>query len=94
MSLPGVWILMSAWDEPKAGGEVYLQRDRAIRSLQEIHEAVRAIAGEGPANLMELTRKTAAALGLPPQAATPMLARTFAANLAVRDRESLLSDSP
>jgi hypothetical protein len=39
---------------------------------------------------MELSRKTATALGLPPQAVNPLLARTFAANLRVRDRETLM----
>jgi hypothetical protein len=42
---------------------------------------------------MELTRRTAASLGLPPQAVNPLLARTFAANLRVRDQTSLLDNS-
>jgi hydroxyacylglutathione hydrolase len=37
--------------------------------------------------MTDLTKKTAAALGLPPQAVNPLLARTFAANLQVRDRK-------
>jgi hydroxyacylglutathione hydrolase len=54
-----------------------------------IHEAVLAGAGTGSPDLMELTRKTAATLGLPPLAVNPLLARTFAANLRVRDWKSL-----
>ena len=42
---------------------------------------------------MELTRKTAAAIGLSPQMVNPLLARTVAANLRVRDRKNLLADS-
>jgi hydroxyacylglutathione hydrolase len=66
--------------------------DRAAEYLQTIHEAVLASAGTGSPDLMELTQKTAATLGLPPGAANPLLARTFAANLRVRDKISLLAD--
>jgi len=91
--LSGIRVLLSAWDEPKEGQEACLQMDRAPTYLQMIHEAVLASAGTGSPDLMELTRKTAAAIGLPPQAVTPLLARTFAANLKVRDRTSLLTES-
>lgn len=40
-----------------------------------------ASAGDGNPDPVELTKKTVAALGLPPQAVNPLLARTFAANL-------------
>ncbi len=49
-------------------------------------------AGEGIPDPMELTIKSAAVLGLPPQAVNPLLTRTFAANLKVRDQKNLLSD--
>jgi glyoxylase-like metal-dependent hydrolase (beta-lactamase superfamily II) len=89
----GIRVLLSAWDEPKEGEEACLQMERAVKYLQTIHEAVLASAGTGSPDLMELTRKTAAAIGLPPHAVTPLLARTFAANLKVRDRKSLLKGS-
>jgi len=92
--LAGIQVLLPAWAEPGRGNEAYRQMDRAIEYLQAIHEAVLAAAGTGSPEPMELTGKTAAALGLPPQAITPMLARTFAAHLLVRDRESLLADFP
>jgi hypothetical protein len=66
--------------------------DLALNYLQQVHEAVVASAGDGIPDLMELTVKTVALLGLPPQAVNPLLARTFAANLQVRDRKNLLSD--
>jgi hydroxyacylglutathione hydrolase len=91
--LAGIRVLLSAWDEPRKGIEAYGQMDRAAGYLQKIHAAVRAGAGTGPADLMELTRKTVAALGLPPQAVNPLLARTLAANLRVRDCESLMEES-
>jgi hydroxyacylglutathione hydrolase len=87
--LAGVRVLLPAWAEPTKGEEVYKHMDRGIAYLRMIHEAVLTCAGSGSPDLMELTRKTATALGLPPLAVNPLLARTFAANLRVRDRKSL-----
>lgn len=91
--LAGIQVLLSAWEEPRNGEEAYRQMDHALEYLQMIHEAVLAVAGTGSPDPMELARKTAAAIGLPHQAVNPLLARTFAANLRVRDRKNLLVDS-
>lgn len=88
--LAGIRILLSSWDEPKHGREAYGQMDRAADYLQRIHDAVRAESGAGHPDLMGMTRRTAAALGLPPQEVNPLLARTFSANLRIRDRKNLL----
>jgi hypothetical protein len=66
--------------------------DLALNYLQHVHEVVLDSAGEGIPDPMELTIKSAAVLGLPPQAVNPLLTRTFAANLKVRDQKNLLSD--
>jgi glyoxylase-like metal-dependent hydrolase (beta-lactamase superfamily II) len=87
--IAGVRLLLPAWDTPRESGEAYLQMDRAVDYLQRIHEAVRAGSGDGSTDLMDLTRKTAAILGLPPQAVNPLLARSFAANLRLRDLPTL-----
>jgi glyoxylase-like metal-dependent hydrolase (beta-lactamase superfamily II) len=92
-SVRRVRVLLSAWDEPQFGDDVYGQMDLALDYLQKIHNAVIASAVDGDPDLMELTRKTATALRLPPQAVNPLLARTFAANLHARDRVDLLADS-
>jgi glyoxylase-like metal-dependent hydrolase (beta-lactamase superfamily II) len=89
--LTGIRVLLSAWDEPKRGDEAYRQMDRAFEYLQRIHRAVRSRVGENFADPMDFTRIVAAAIGLPPQAANPLLARTFAANLRVREIPDLLS---
>jgi glyoxylase-like metal-dependent hydrolase (beta-lactamase superfamily II) len=86
-SVRGIRVLLSAWDEPRFGDNAYGQMDRALEYLQKIHAAVIASAGDGNPDPMELTRKTVAALGLPPQAVNPLLARTFAANLRARDED-------
>ena len=88
--ITGIRILLSAWDEPREKGDAYRQIDGGAEYLQRIHNTVRQGAGTGYADMMEFTKKTAAALGIPPQAVNSLLARTFAANLRVRDRETLM----
>ncbi len=91
--LKGIRVLLSSWDEPRTGDAAYQQMDKALDYLQKIHATVLSSAKEGSDDLMVLTQKTAASLLLPPQAVTPLLARTFAANLYMRDKKNLLSDS-
>jgi glyoxylase-like metal-dependent hydrolase (beta-lactamase superfamily II) len=88
--LPRIRVLLPAWDEPVTVRDVYQRMDRALAYLQQIHEAVLANAHTGYQDMMELTRKTAATLGLPPRAVNPLLARTFAANLHIRDIQNLI----
>ena len=90
--LKGIRVLLSSWDNPRTGGAAYHQMDKALEYLQKIHSAVLSSAGEGSDDLMVLTQKTAASLFLPPLAVTPLLARTFAANLCIRDKKNLLPD--
>jgi len=87
----GIHTLLSAWDEPQKDALAYQRMDDAIGYLQKIHETVIAAAGDDPVDLMELTRKVAGQLGLPPQAVNPLLARTFLANLRVRNVPDLVS---
>jgi hydroxyacylglutathione hydrolase len=89
-TIRGFRVLLSSWDEPRKEGNSYRQMDLALKYLQHIHEVVLDSAGMGNPDLMELTIKSAAILGLPSTAVNPLLARTFAANLRVRDRKNLL----
>ncbi len=79
--LTGVKFLLSSWDEPRRGDAAYRQMDKALEYLQKIQDTVRAIARDGVNDPEELTRKTALALGLPPESVNPLLSRTFAASL-------------
>jgi hydroxyacylglutathione hydrolase len=90
-AIRGIRHLLSSWDEPREGETAYLQMNRALEYLQEIHKTVIAENGGGSCDLMELTRKTAFALGLPPEAVNPLLARTIAANLRAKDITDLRS---
>lgn len=90
--LKGIRVLLSSWDEPRTGIDAYRQMDKALDYLQKIHLTVLTSAGDGVCDLVILTQKSAAVLGLPPQAVTPLLAGTFAANLKERGTKNLLSD--
>jgi glyoxylase-like metal-dependent hydrolase (beta-lactamase superfamily II) len=91
--LKGIRVLLSSWDELRTGDAAYQQMDKALDYLQKIHTTVLSSAKDGADDLMVLTQKTAASLLLPRQAVTPLLARTFAANLNLRGQKNLLSDS-
>jgi hydroxyacylglutathione hydrolase len=63
--------------------------DRALIYLQKIHDAAVAASADGTSDPMEIAKKTATALGLPPQMVTPLLARTLGANMRVRNHRDL-----
>lgn len=92
-NIRGIKVLLSSWDDPRRGDDAYRQMDLALDYLQQIHEAVLVSAGDRFPDMTELTGKAAAVLGIPPQAVTPLLARTFAANIQVRNEKNLLSGS-
>ena len=90
-NLDGVAVLLSSWDEPRAGICACQRMNEALAYLQKVHDAVIASAGKDIPNPMDLCRRTAKVLGLPPQAVTPLLARTFAANMRVHAHKDLLA---
>jgi glyoxylase-like metal-dependent hydrolase (beta-lactamase superfamily II) len=90
-NLDGVAVLLSSWDEPRAGICACQRMNEALAYLQNVHDAVIESAGTGTPDPMDLCRRTAKVLGLPPQAVTPLLARTFAANMRVRAHKDLLA---
>jgi hydroxyacylglutathione hydrolase len=90
--IQGIRILLSSWDEPREHDAAYRQMDQALAYLQKIHDAVITSAADDSSDPMEITKKTATALGLPPKAVTPLLARTIAANLRALNRRDLLND--
>jgi glyoxylase-like metal-dependent hydrolase (beta-lactamase superfamily II) len=89
--IKGLRHLLPSFDEPRKGEEAYRRMDEGLLYLERIHAAVRECSGgnERP-DPMELSRCVLGALHLPPEAANPILARSFEAHLRVRDRESIL----
>ena len=90
-NLDGVAVLLSSWDEPRAGICACQRMNEALAYLQKVHDAVIASAGTGTPDPMDLCQRTAKVLGLPPQAVTPLLARTFMANMRARAHKDLLA---
>lgn len=88
----GIRIMLSSWDEPWEGILAYQRMREALTYLQEVHTAVIRAGCSLPSDPMDLCRRTAAALGIPPQAATPLLARTFTGHLRFCDRPKLIID--
>jgi len=88
-AIRGIRVLLSAWDEPQLGNAAYRQMDLALAYLQRIHEAVLTVSADGTHDPMEIAKRTAPLLGLPPMAVTPLLARTLAANMRIRDERDL-----
>ena len=86
-----VKVLLSSWDDPREGDQVYQRMDDGLRYLQRIHEAVINVVCDDRSlvsNEAELCRRVLVALGFPEQAANPLVARSFAANVKViRERD-------
>lgn len=91
-SISGIRHLLSSWDEPRTGEAAYIQMGRALAYLQKIHTATIDASADGATEPMEIAKRSAALLGLPPQTVTPLLARTLAANIRVREYADLLAD--
>jgi len=92
-AIVGIKILLAAWDQPREGMQAYRIMDESMGYLQRIHEAVIKISSEQPTlDSMELTKRVLKELGLPEAMANPMVARSFQANLKVRNHQNLLQD--
>ena len=92
-AIVGIKVLLAAWDQPREGEQAYRIMDESLRYLQRIHEAVIKISSEQPTlDSMEMTKMVLKVLGLSETMANPMVARSFQANLKVRNHQNLLQD--
>jgi hydroxyacylglutathione hydrolase len=95
-SMPGIKFLLSAWDEPRLGGDAYRVMDEGLGYLQSIHHAVLKVAGDkrpdaGP-DSMQFCSRVLTELGLPAAMANPLVAGSFQSSLKLSDQQNLLSD--
>jgi hydroxyacylglutathione hydrolase len=87
----GINHLCASWDEPRKGDEAYRRMDEGLLYLQQVHDAVRACAEEDPgAGPMKLCPCVLQKIGIPPEYANPLIARSIEAHLKVRDRQSII----
>lgn len=89
--IAGIRHLLSSWDEPRKGDEAYRRFDEGLDYLQRIHNAVIHAAGNNPSpDPLELCGRVLGEIGIPPETANPIVARSFSSNLKLRDRQSIL----
>jgi len=83
------WLL-SSWAEPVPGSRAEAELERGIGYLKAIHRCVREIENAGELAPMDLCRRAAEALGLPPAAVNPLVAASLQSHVANRDNPLLL----
>jgi hydroxyacylglutathione hydrolase len=89
-AIKDVRYLLPSWDEPRQGVEVYPRMEEGLQYLQRIHDAVRKCAGKSIApDLLEVTRCVLNNIALPPELANPIVARSIAAHLALREYKDI-----
>lgn len=89
--IDNVEYLLSSWEPPIQGREKIAHRmNESIAYLKRIHTAVINNRNNGKQqNIMELCQKVVIALGLPPFAVIPLVAKAFASSLAVKENKEL-----
>ncbi len=83
--------LLSSWESPVQGQETINRRmEESVAYLNRIHTAVINNSTKGQnENPMELCQKVIIELGLPPFAATPLVARAFASSLVAEEKQTV-----
>jgi hydroxyacylglutathione hydrolase len=90
-SIKGVRHLLSSWDEPREGDEAYRRFDEGLDYLQRIHDTVLRAAGNDPSpDPMVLCGRVLEEIGIPPETANPIVARSIVSHLKLRDRQNIL----
>lgn len=85
--------LLSSWEAPIHGYEQIEKRiDDSVLYLRRIHEAVFKAIHESKKDLMALCRHVVSEMGLPPAAANPLVARSFASNLMAIETMNLFGE--
>ncbi|HPA07474.1 MAG TPA: MBL fold metallo-hydrolase [Methanoregulaceae archaeon] len=81
MNIEHITYLFSSWAEPKGGEEVYFTMDDGHAWVKEVSRAVSLITVAHPGiGLDHLIRLVVKEIGLPPEAANPMVIRTIKAH--------------
>jgi len=88
----GLDLLLSSWDMPRQGRQIYEMMDEALGYLQDIHRTVGKVKIElGAADLPMIARQVGRELGLPETALNPLFFKTVEAHLRVSDCRDLLA---
>jgi glyoxylase-like metal-dependent hydrolase (beta-lactamase superfamily II) len=88
--LEGVNILFSSWDLPAEGSDAYLKMDIGLAVIQRVHATVLASVAEGATDPAAITDRTISTLSLQGQAPGPLIARTIAGHMELKEIQNLL----
>lgn len=78
----GIRRLCPSWDDYRKGNDSYSYMNEGLSCIQRVHEAViKCAKGEKRQNPMEFCARVLPELGLPPEAANPLVSRTFQSHL-------------
>jgi hydroxyacylglutathione hydrolase len=90
-AIEDVRYLLPSWDEPRQGVEVYQRMEEGLQYLQRIHDAVRTCAGKSAEpDPLAVTRCVLKKISLPPELASPIVVRSIAAHLDLRDQKNII----
>jgi len=78
--LPDLNVLLSAWDEPRAGDEALQKIDQSLDYLAKIRKTIEEIEHVRELDQTELCRRVIAGMGLPASAANPLVGRALFLN--------------
>jgi len=82
MNIEGIQYLFSSWDELKEGEEVYWAMDDGYAWVEQVSGAVRDLGAAHPGiDPQQLALLVVKEIGLPPEAANPMVTRTIAGSV-------------
>ncbi len=87
-ALEGVQVLLSAWDEPRAGSQIERIMAEGQEYLSRIHKAVLKVS-DGSTDPIDLSRRVLRELGMPENMANPLVARSFQSNLKYKGVDGL-----
>ncbi len=90
MEISGLKVLLSAWDEPRYGGQAYETLGRAISYIRNIHtEVLKAKAELRSSDPAVLAKSVCESMGFPPAAINPLFFKTIQAHLKAGSRLDL-----
>lgn len=90
--ISGLELLLSSWDMPRHGRQIYEVMDEALAYLQDIHRTVSQAKTElGAADVPMIARQVSRKLGLPETSLNPLFFKTVEAHLRVSDYRDLLA---
>ncbi len=85
-AVSGLELLLSSWDVPRRGRQIYEVMDEALSYIQDIHQTVRQVRTElGAADVPMIAREVSRKLGFPETVLAPPFFKTVEAHLRVSE---------